>query len=31
MTVNEFQKILKGKPEEEMDAQFFLHILIRHF
>ena len=31
MTTKEFREILKNKTEEEMDSQFFLHILIRHF
>ena len=31
MTTKEFREILKNKTEEEMDAQFFLRILIRHF
>lgn len=31
MTTKEFREIIKNKPESEMDAQFFLHILIRHF
>ena len=31
MTAKEFREILKNKPESEMDAQFFLSILIRHF
>lgn len=31
MTTKEFRGILKNKTEEEMDSQFFLHILIRHF
>lgn len=31
MTTKEFREILKSKPESEMDAQFFLRILIRHF
>lgn len=31
MTTKEFREILKTKPESEMDAQFFLRILIRHF
>lgn len=31
MTTKELREILKNKTEEEMDAQFFLRILIRHF
>ena len=31
MTIKEFREILKNKPEDEMDAQFFLRILIHHF
>ena len=31
MTTKEFQEILKNKPKSEMDAQFFLGILIHHF
>ena len=31
MTTKEFQKIIKGKSEEERTAQFFLNILIKHF
>ena len=31
MTTKEFRESLKNKTEEEMDAQFFLRILIRHF
>lgn len=31
MTTKEFREILKNKPKSEMNAQFFLGILIRHF
>ena len=31
MTTKEFRETLQRKPESEVDAQFFLNILIRHF
>lgn len=31
MTTKEFREILKNKPESEIDAQFFLNVLVEHF
>lgn len=31
MTVKEFRKIIEDKSESELNAQFFLSILIHHF